>query len=39
MSVSPARKAAFETVLRVFEQDAYADRAFPTAAASLDARR
>jgi len=38
MSVSPARKAAFETVLRVFEQDAYADRAFPTAAASLDAR-
>ena len=38
MSVSPARKAAFETVLRVFEQDAYADRAFPTAAAGLDAR-
>ena len=38
MSVSPARRAAFETVLRVFEQDAYADRAFPTAAAALDAR-
>ena len=38
MSVSPARKAAYETVLRVFEQDAYADRAFPTAAASLDQR-
>jgi len=38
VSVSPARRAAFETVLRVFEQDAYADRAFPTAAAALDAR-
>ena len=38
MSVTPARKAAYDTVLRVFEQDAYADRAFPTAAAELDAR-
>jgi len=38
LSVSPARKAAYETVLRVFEQDAYADRAFPTAAAGLDSR-
>lgn len=38
MSVSPARKAAYDTVLRVFEQDAYADRAFPTAAGGLDAR-
>ena len=38
MSVSPARKAAYDTVLRVFEQDAYADRAFPTAAAGLDSR-
>ena len=38
MSVTPARKAAYDTVLRVFEQDAYADRAFPTAAAGLDAR-
>jgi len=36
--VSPARRAAFETVLRVFEQDAYADRALRTAAASLDQR-
>jgi 16S rRNA (cytosine967-C5)-methyltransferase len=38
MSVSPARRAAFEVVRRVFEQDAYADRAFRTAAAALDAR-
>src|SRR5919198_4556461 len=38
MSVSPARRAAFDTVLRVFEEDAYADRAFPTAAAGLDSR-
>jgi 16S rRNA (cytosine967-C5)-methyltransferase len=36
--VSPARRAAFETVLRVFEHDAYADRALRTAAASLDRR-
>jgi 16S rRNA (cytosine967-C5)-methyltransferase len=36
--VSPARRAAFETVLRVFEQDAYADRALRTAAANLDQR-
>jgi 16S rRNA (cytosine967-C5)-methyltransferase len=36
--VSPARRAAFEAVLRVFEDDAYADRAFPAAAAALDAR-
>jgi 16S rRNA (cytosine967-C5)-methyltransferase len=36
--VSPARRAAYETVLRVFEQDAYADRAFRTAAAELDQR-
>ena len=36
--VSPARAAAYETVLRVFEQDAYADRAWPTAAAGLDQR-
>ena len=33
-----ARRAAFETVLRVFENGAYADRAFPGAAAHLDAR-
>jgi 16S rRNA (cytosine967-C5)-methyltransferase len=38
VSVSPARRAAYDTVLRVFEQDAYADRAFPTAAAGLDPR-
>jgi 16S rRNA (cytosine967-C5)-methyltransferase len=36
--VSPARAAAYETVLRVFEQDAYADRALRTAAESLDQR-
>ncbi len=38
MSASPARRAAFETVQRVFEQEAYADRAFPAAAAGLDPR-
>jgi len=38
VSASPARRAAFETVQRVFEQDAYADRAFPAAAAGLDPR-
>jgi len=38
VSVSPARRAAFETVRRVFEQDAYADRAFPSAAEGLDQR-
>ena len=38
MSVSPARRAAYETVLRVFEDDAYADRAFRSAAAALDER-
>jgi 16S rRNA (cytosine967-C5)-methyltransferase len=38
VSVSPARRAAFETVLRVFEDDAYADRAFPAAARGLDER-
>jgi 16S rRNA (cytosine967-C5)-methyltransferase len=38
MSVAPARRAAFEVVLRVFEDDAYADRAFAGAAEKLDAR-
>ena len=38
MSVTPARKAAFATVVRVFEDDAYADRAFRSAADGLDAR-
>ena len=36
--VSPAREAAYETVLRVFEQDAYADRTLRTVAASLEQR-
>src|SRR5215216_4234828 len=38
MSVAPARQAAYETVVRVFEDDAYADRAFRGAAEGLDAR-
>jgi 16S rRNA (cytosine967-C5)-methyltransferase len=38
MSIAPARRAAFDTILRVFEEDAYADRAFPAAAAALDPR-
>jgi 16S rRNA (cytosine967-C5)-methyltransferase len=38
MSVSPARRAAYETVLRVFEDDAYADRAFRGTAEGLDQR-
>ena len=37
-SVSPARVAAFDVLLRVFEDGAYADRAFRTAAADLDER-
>lgn len=37
-AVSPARRAAYEVLLRVFEQDAYADRAFRTAAKDLDDR-
>ena len=37
-SVSPARVAAFDVLLRVFEDDAYADRAFRSAAAGLDDR-
>jgi 16S rRNA (cytosine967-C5)-methyltransferase len=36
--IAPARRAAFEVVRRVFEDDAYADRAFSAAAAGLDAR-
>jgi 16S rRNA (cytosine967-C5)-methyltransferase len=35
---SPARHVAQQVVLRVFEDDAYADRAFATAAAGLDDR-
>jgi len=38
MAVSPARRAAYELLLRVFEQDAYADRVFRTAARGLDER-
>ena len=37
-AVAPARRAAYEVVLRVFEDDAYADRAFAAAAVGLDAR-
>ena len=37
-AVSPARRAAYEVLLRVFEQDGYADRAFRTAARELDDR-
>jgi 16S rRNA (cytosine967-C5)-methyltransferase len=35
---SPARRAAYEVLLRVCEHDAYADRAFRTAAEGLDQR-
>jgi 16S rRNA (cytosine967-C5)-methyltransferase len=37
-AVSPARAAAFDVVRRVFEDEAYADRALRTAVAGLDAR-
>ena len=33
MTVSPARRAAFDVLMRVFEDGAYADRAFRSAAA------
>src|SRR5215212_1493227 len=36
--IAPARRAAYDVVLRVFEEDAYADRAFAPAAAGLDQR-
>jgi 16S rRNA (cytosine967-C5)-methyltransferase len=36
--VSPARRAAFEVVRRVFEDEAYADRALRTAVEGLDRR-
>jgi 16S rRNA (cytosine967-C5)-methyltransferase len=38
MTVSPARRVAYEVLLRVFEQDAYADRVFRSAARGLDER-
>ncbi|MGZ4358787.1 MAG: transcription antitermination factor NusB [Gaiellaceae bacterium] len=36
--VTQSRAAAFEVIVRVFEHDAYADRAFVAAAAGLDRR-
>jgi 16S rRNA (cytosine967-C5)-methyltransferase len=36
--IAPARRVAFHVVRRVFEDDAYADRAFAAAAEELDAR-
>ena len=36
--IAPARRAAFEVVRRVFEEDAYADRALVAAVEALDAR-
>ncbi len=38
MRASAARRVAFEVVRRVFEDDAYADRAFRSAASGLDDR-
>jgi 16S rRNA (cytosine967-C5)-methyltransferase len=38
MSVSPARRVAFKTILRVFEQEAYADRVFASEAKRLGDR-
>jgi 16S rRNA (cytosine967-C5)-methyltransferase len=38
MTASPARRVAYEVLLRVFEQDAYADRVFRSAARDLDER-
>ena len=38
MSVAPARRAAYEVVGRVFEEDAYADRALASAVRGLDER-
>jgi 16S rRNA (cytosine967-C5)-methyltransferase len=36
--IAPARRAAFEVVRRVFEEDAYTDRAMAAAVAGLDER-
>jgi 16S rRNA (cytosine967-C5)-methyltransferase len=36
--IAPARRAAYEVVRRVFEDDAYADRALRTAVEGLDER-
>ena len=38
VTVAPARRAAYEVLLRVFEEGAYADRALRTASAALDER-
>jgi 16S rRNA (cytosine967-C5)-methyltransferase len=38
VTVSPARRAAYEVVRRVFEEDAYADRALRSASEGLDER-
>jgi 16S rRNA (cytosine967-C5)-methyltransferase len=38
VTVAPARRAAYEVIRRVFEQDAYADRALAGAAEGLDQR-
>ncbi|HUP32951.1 MAG TPA: transcription antitermination factor NusB [Gaiellaceae bacterium] len=38
MTISPARAAAYEVLRRVFEEDAYADRALRSASEGLDAR-
>lgn len=38
MSVTPARRVAYDVVRRVFEEGAYADRAFAPAAVPLDPR-
>ncbi|MBA2331808.1 MAG: hypothetical protein H0V94_03350, partial [Actinobacteria bacterium] len=38
MSVAPARAAAYEVLRRVFEEDAYADRALRSASAELNDR-
>lgn len=37
-AVAPARRAAFDVLQRVFEDDAYADRVFATVAKGLDER-
>jgi 16S rRNA (cytosine967-C5)-methyltransferase len=37
-AIAPARRAAYEVVRRVFEEDAYADRALRTASEGLDER-
>ena len=38
MSVSPARRVAFDTIRRVFEDEAYADRAFRGSVEGIDPR-